>query len=174
MKIYSIDGRDNKHYARGCYVGFDNGVTGSIGIVTDGWSEFYYVPIKNELSYTKAKKFINRIDSTKLKSIIERLHVKMIAIERPMVNPKRFAATQSAMRALEATLVVIEDLKYPYRYIDSKEWQKAMLPSGLKENELKKASLDVGTRLFPQHADKFKKDADGLLIAEYLRRTDAV
>ena len=155
------------------YIGIDNGVTGSIGIVYDESSEFYHTPVKNELSYTKAKKWIDRIDSVMLKKMLEGHNVKMVALERPMVDPRKFAATQSAMRALEATLVVIEDLKYPYKYIDSKEWQKEMLPSGLKGTELKKASLDIGKRLFPRHAEFFKADADGILIAEYLRRTDA-
>ena len=155
------------------YIGIDNGVTGSIGIVgEEEYEGFYHTPVKNELSYTKAKKFIDRIDWYDLKELLGHLHVKMIALERPMVNPARFTASLSAVRALEATLVVIEELKYPYRYIDSKEWQKEMLPRGLKENELKKASLDIGRRLFPQYADQFKKDADGLLIAEYLRRMD--
>jgi len=156
------------------YIGIDNGVTGSIGIIGDRTSEFYHTPVKNELSYTKAKKWIDRIDSIMLKKMLKDLiDVKIIALERPMVDPRKFAATQSAMRALEATLVIIEDLKLPYRYIDSKEWQREMLPSGLKGPELKKASLDIGKRLFPQHAAFFKADADGILIAEYLRRTDA-
>ena len=145
------------------YIGIDNGVTGSIGIVDDESSEFYHTPVKNELSYTKAKKWIDRIDSVMLKKMLEGHNVKMVALERPMVDPRK----------LEATLVVIEDLKYPYKYIDSKEWQKEMLPSGLKGTELKKASLDIGKRLFPRHAEFFKADADGILIAEYLRRTDA-
>ncbi len=155
------------------YIGIDNGVTGSIGIVGEEKSEFHHTPVKNELSYTKAKKWIDRIDWEELRRILFGRQVKIIGIERPMVDPRKFATTQSAMRSLEATLVVIENLQYPYRYIDSKEWQKEMLPSGLKGPELKKASLDIGKRLFPQYADKFKKDADGILIAEYLRRTDA-
>jgi hypothetical protein len=74
------------------------------------------------------------------------------------------------VRALEATLIALEEMEWPYSYIDSKEWQKVMLPSGLKGSDLlKKASLDVGKRLFPTL--NIKKDADGLLIAEYMRRT---
>lgn len=158
------------------YIGIDNGTTGSIGIIIDEWSEFYHTPIKNELSYTKAKKWIDRIDCEELKKIFrfDSKEIAIVALERPMVDPKRFTATQSAMRSLEATLVVIEGLKYPYRYIDSREWQKTMLPSGLRDVELKKASLSIGKRLFPQHAGKFKKDADGILIAEHLRRMNAV
>jgi hypothetical protein len=44
-----------------------------------------------------------------------------------------------------------------------------LLPKGIKgSDELKKASLDVGVRLFPKLP--LKKDADGILIAEYMRR----
>lgn len=165
------------------YIGIDNGVTGSIGIVTDEWSEFHHIPVRNQLNYTKTKKFINRINHFELQRILNGLDhppeefyhdVRMVGIERPMVNPGRFTATQSAMRSLESVLIAVEYLEFPYMYLDSKEWQKALLPSGLKKDELKKASLDVGKRLFPQHANKFKKDADGLLIAEYLRRINAV
>jgi hypothetical protein len=86
-----------------------------------------------------------------------------------MVNSTRFNATLSAIRALEATLIALEESQFPYEYIDSKEWQKLLLPKGLKgSDELKKASLDVGKRMFPEL--EIKKDADGLLIAEFMRR----
>ena len=158
------------------YIGIDNGVTGSIGIVNDEYKEFHHMPIKRELSYTKEKQFINRIDCDALQEILHKFHllVGMVAIERPMVNPTRFKATQSALRALEAVLIVVEMLEMPYRYIDSKEWQKVLLPQGLKGDELKKASLDIGKRLFPQFAVRYKKDADGILIAEYIRRNKGV
>ena len=52
----------------------------------------------------------------------------MASIERPMVNPKRFEATVSALRALEATLIVLESLNIGKEYCDSKGWQKALLP----------------------------------------------
>ena len=156
------------------YIGINNGVSGSMGIITELDSFFYLMPVKKELSYTKKKQFVSRIDGVELKKILQRFILSpTIALERPMVNPGRFKATQSAMRALEAVLIVIELLEIPYRYIDSKEWQKVLLPIGLKGDvELKKASLDIGRRLFPQHANNFKKDADGMLIAEYLRRNN--
>jgi hypothetical protein len=75
----------------------------------------------------------------------------------------------SAVRALEATLIAVEQHQFRYEYIDSKEWQKELLPKNIKgSDELKSASLDVGKRMFPEL--NIKKDADGLLIAEYLRR----
>lgn len=160
-------------------IGIDNGASGSIGVITDTSYSFFHTPIKKELSYTKTKKFITRVDHTALYDIFEKLvseHTSAqmsVLLERPFVNNKMFVATLSAIRALESTLCVLERLKLPFQYIDSKEWQKTLLPSGLKgTEELKKASLDVGTRLFPIVADGIKKhkDADGLLIAEYGRR----
>jgi len=79
----------------------------------------------------------------------------------------------SAMRTLEAEVLILESLKIPYMYCDSKEWQKELLPFGTKSTpELKKASMDIGCRLFPEHEVLIKKhkDADGILIAEWARR----
>ena len=44
------------------FIGIDNGVTGSIGIITDESSEFFMVPTFSQQSYTKAKANITRID----------------------------------------------------------------------------------------------------------------
>ncbi len=162
------------------YIGIDNGVTGTIGALLDdnmeGNAKFCVMPVETEQSYTKKKQNITRINHIKLYNNLYyyKEFNAMILIERPMVNPTRFKATVSALRALESTIVVIENLGLRYQYIDSKEWQKVMLPKGIKgAPELKKASLDIGCRLFPQHAELIKKhkDADGLLIAEYGRRT---
>ena len=89
-----------------------------------------------------------------------------------MVNPKRWAASVSAIRALEATLIIVELLEIPYIYVDSKEWQRELLPKGCKGDALKTASKDIGCRLFPQHKELIikHKDADGILMAEYCRR----
>lgn len=157
------------------YIGIDNGVSGSIGIILFSSNEYTYVPtpVKRVLGYTKAKQWLNRVD---LPKILKELDVPnkeqtLAIIERPMVNPGRFKATASALRALETTLIALEQLGIAYQYIDSKEWQKVMLPSGLKGEELKEASWQVGKRLFPTIAWSQFKDADGILIAEYARRS---
>ena len=159
------------------FIGFDNGVTNNgIGVVdSEGCAALYKLPIKKELSYTKEAKHISRIDFPALKNLLADILMRSpdqqvkVGLERPMVNSTRFNASLSAIRALEATLILMEELQLPYEYIDSKEWQKHLLPKGLKgSDELKKASLDVGKRLFPSL--ELKKDADGVLIAEYLRR----
>jgi hypothetical protein len=154
------------------YIGIDNGTSGSVGIIGPEGTKFFSMPIFTELSYTKEKKNITRINTEILKSNIMFLTNPIVLFERPMVNPGRFAATLSAMRALEATLIIIEQLGYARMYVDSKEWQSVMLPNGLKGEQLKVASKDIGKRLFPQFATAYKKDADSILIAEWARRSN--
>lgn len=154
------------------YIGIDNGVTGTIGVVGDV-SLFVNTPVKKEQNYTKKEGSVSRIDVVKLREILVDIQNPFALLERPFVNPKMFNATLSAIRALEATLNVIEILNIPYTYMDSKQWQGVMLPSGVKGSaDLKKASLDIGCRLFPKHRELIEKhgDADGLLMAEYWRR----
>jgi len=165
-------------------MGIDNGVSGSIGIIRQGRAAMLFMPTRSELSYTKVKRNITRVDWRLLRELIHtNLPLELndnkqfivpikVFLERPMVNPGRFQATASALRAMEATLIVLEAFKLPLQYVDSKQWQKVMLPGGLKGDELKKASHDIGCRLFPNLSgtiDKHK-DADGLLMAEWARK----
>lgn len=156
------------------YIGIDNGVSGSIGVVNSNAtvSHYYLTPTRLCLNYTKEAKNINRVCVVAMEKILSQFpSSSLVLLERPMVNPGRFAATASALRALEATLIVLERLGMPFVYIDSKEWQTPMLPKGIKGSDaLKAASLDVGSRLFPHLQDLFKGDADGILIAENARR----
>jgi hypothetical protein len=158
------------------WVAGDNGCTGTWGIIQEDGSAFFFrVPAKSAQSYTKTKQNVTRIIREELKNLLypfigPQTHV---VLERPMINPRRWKASISAARNLEITLAALEDLKVDFKYIDSKEWQKALLPEGLKGSEaLKKASLDIGKRLFPSIDFKGYKDADSLLIAEYQRRKE--
>lgn len=160
------------------YIGIDNGVSGSCGIIGPKETLFFLTPIKSEMSFQKSRSSkINRIDFQSLYEILKKTkevgYPVKILIERPMINPTRFQASISAARSLEATLIIFELLDLPYEYCDSKQWQKVLLPAGLKgSEEQKKASLDIGIRLFPEHKELISKhkDADGLLIAEWARR----
>jgi hypothetical protein len=166
------------------FIAIDNGVSGTIGAFCfpagDDPPDIFFVktPVKSEQNYTKAKANITRIHAENLFNLLKSFkgvkYTKVI-IERPMVNPGRFKATTSALRALEATLIVLEKLGYGYAYVDSKEWQTAVLPRGVKgAPALKKASLDIGVRLYPEFSELIRKhkDADGLLMAHYLMKTD--
>lgn len=156
--------------------GVDNGVSGSIGVITEDDTYFIPVPTFSQQSYTKKKANITRINTTVLSGLIG-VFLQGYAgsdafayLERPMVNPVRFQASASALRAHEAVLIVLERFDVGYRFIDSKEWQKSLLPAGIKGTpELKKASLDIGIRTYPSLEDEIRKqgDADGLLIALY-------
>lgn len=156
------------------YIGLDNGITGSIGWVDSFNTQrgFIKVPIFSCLNYQKEIRKITRINTIKLWSIF--LNIKKLSsnwilfIERPMVNPKRFQASCSALRALEASLIVVERLGIPHQFLDSGEWQKEMLPKGIKGTDvLKAASKSMGQRLYPEL--DIKEDADGILIAEWAR-----
>ena len=175
---------------KGCvkvYIGIDNGVTGSIGIITTsdnqktGTSFFPQITF-SEQDYTKKKKNITRINFLALSKALWKYVAKAdevyIMMERPMVNPTRFTPSTSALRAMEACLNTILFLQkkkgqiFGFRWVDSKEWQRKFLTSGIKgPAELKKNSLQLGKKRYPKWAgaiDK-QKDADGLFIAEFCR-----
>jgi len=159
------------------YIGVDNGPTGSIGVVGTRSDVFIKTPTKFEQNYTKAKGNITRLHAVQFKAFlmqyVSRIETTLIILERPFKNPKFFKSTCTALRCFEAQLAIIESLEFPHRYCDSKEWQRNILPKGTKgAPELKKASLDIGSRLFPQFKELMKKqkDADGILIAENARR----
>jgi hypothetical protein len=157
------------------WIGTDNGISGSLGIIPEGGEATWFpMPTFSTLKYTKEKKYVTRIHVPRLLEILAHYHsgtMRPIGIlERPMVNPMMFQSTCSALRAHEATLIAFETLGIPYQFEDSKKWQKMLLPHGLKgASELKRASLEVGRRLFPHLSPK--GDADSLLIAEYARRS---
>ena len=157
------------------YIGIDNGVSGSIGW-TDGIVQGQIkTPVFKQQNYTKTKGNISRIDHcflvTWLKDLTMEFASVFVVIERPMVNPGRFKATLSAIRALESMQLILEVLSLKYQFIDSKEWQKDMLPKGTKgSDELKKAGITIAGRLFPSIV--CKPDADGILMAEWARRSN--
>ncbi len=160
------------------YIAIDNGVSGSLAFVSDYGVFFAPTPVKQEQSYTKAKAKITRVDVHGLTAILLNWmnlvgHDDIrVFLERPYVNPTGFKATASALRALEATLIALEALELSLEYVDSRQWQKAMLPSGCAGKELKTVSHDIGIRMFPGLMEQIRKhgDADSLLMAEWAKR----
>lgn len=151
-------------------IGIDNGITGAIAVLGHDHSFLKAMPVTKSLDYTKKVKYVSRVNHAELFTFLSGLEGRAY-LERPMVNPARFAATASALRAFESTLIALESCGISYQFIDSKEWQKALLPEGLKGPQLKEASLLKAIQLFP-HLEKEirkQKDGDALLIAEYAR-----
>ena len=157
------------------YIGLDNGVSGTIGVITEDEYFFYKTPVFSQQDYVKVKRNITRINQKELYTKLFKFENDnvFVGIERPMINSLRFKASISAARALESTLNVLELLEFPYIFLDSKAWQKELLPNGVRTSiELKVASFDIGSRLFPKVKELIKKhkDADGMLIAEWMKR----
>lgn len=168
-------------------IGIDNGTSGTIGFICGEHYDFLETPVIVKLDFTKSvKKEIKRLDVDVFckilnlyKSIAEDVKEPLICyLERPFTNPTLFNTSMLAVRCFEAELTVIESLKIPYVVIDSKAWQKELLPEGTtakgkdkksKKNELKFASMEIGIRTFPlaEKTIRKHKDADGLLIARY-------
>lgn len=150
------------------YIGLDNGVTGTIGIITPDDEQVLATPIKTQQDYTKKKQQISRLNYDLFHAILDMYPFCFVGLERPMVNATRFKASISGVRIFEAQLVAIEHLKIPYIVIDSKVWQKEFFPIGYASGQTKELSNQVGRRLFPKVTNPFK-DYDGLLIAKYLQ-----
>ena len=158
------------------FLGIDNGVTGSIAWINNKReSNIFKTPIKVQFSYTKKRQKIARLDYIfiyrKFAELKDKYNKIFCYLERPMINPVRFKASISAARSLESILIIIEELNFSYEYVDSKFWQKCILPSGLKgSSDLKAASREIGIRLFPEHINEINKikDADSILMTKVM------
>ena len=160
------------------WIGIDNGVSGTIGILgTNIIPEFFKTPVVKVQDYCKAKKNITRLDAVEfhnklkaLKGLSEIMNIDLkICLERPMVNPSLFKASESALRCFEAMWAMIELLNLPVQFIPSTDWQKELLPKGTKGEELKRMSLELGNRWYPQFKEVKHPDRDGLLIAHWMK-----
>ena len=168
--------RFNKSFTRS-YIGIDNGVTGAIGVIAFTKHErttfMIPTPVFMEQDYTKKKQNVSRVDFHKMHQFLSNFSNAHVMMERPLVNPTKYKATLSAIRCMEATLIILESLNLGRVFVDSRKWQSTLLPAGTKTPPaLKKASREIGSRLFPELKDKIIKqeDADAILIAEYCRK----
>lgn len=155
------------------YIGIDNGVSGTIAVIKDGSVSFGKTPVVKVQDYTKRKKMISRLNVLEFDLILSGVDPNnaIAVIERPLVNPGRLLATESALRCHEAMLILIERRGIPYMFVDSRDWQREMLPKGCTGDDLKVMSKEIGNRLFPKFADVKHPDRDALLIAEWARRS---
>lgn len=159
----------------------DNGSTGSIGVFGKDDCHFLLTPVFKVQDYTKKKKTISRLNVKVFENVLSELapqrNKTLVYLERPLINSTMFNTSVVAARLFEAQLVTLESLGYPYQIVDSKDWQRGLLPSsghkGTTSAILKKESMDIGLRLFPQFSDIIKKhkDADGILGAYAMYRS---
>ena len=177
----------NKHSEETIYLGIDNGVTGSIGVIQGEYYNFFKVESFSSQSYTKKKQNISRINFPKLNLFFRDLSniAKVVALLENPASVNNFKVVQSSMRCFEATIIALEINDIPYSNCTAGEWQKELIPGAIKKNEelrgdkfkkertenLKTASMVEGIKLCPLQEELItkNKDADGLLIAEWLR-----
>lgn len=177
------------------FIGVDNGSAGTIGFINGerGWYGMEQMPHKTCQDYQKTATEVCRVDHAKLWEVLDSAITEVrpdnpgavkVLIERPFTAKFAFKAMMSGRRALEAVLIVLEQHDIGYEFIDSKEWQGALLPTpgvkfdakGKKRSNspgLKRLSHQVGHRLFPVIDETQFPDFDGLMIAEFLRRRES-
>lgn len=178
MKLFKM--KNKTEIKRTGVLFFDNGTTGTVGwLGYRGESEMVEVPVKKRASFHKSPRSTTVIDVKELERIIrfwmylsDTKPCNVIAYrERPMINPKRWQASMSASRADEAETIMLEQMGIKYHYVDSKAWQRHILPSsgkrGTTSEILKAESKDIGLKMFKSLSAIIEKhgDADGILGA---------
>jgi len=152
-------------------------VTGATALKSPSFLDFFPTPVCKDAEYTKKDQGVTRLMPEewyrKLSKVCKEVATVYILIERPMITPYRFKQSMSAIRCLEAQLIVLQMLnaKYGniyYRYIDSKEWQGAMIPRA-SGDELKDASTALAINNFVEfHPQLMKSDGDAPVMLLYM------
>lgn len=173
-------------------IGLDNGATGTVcSIIPEmKYIDFIQTPSIVSLDYPKDLQYISRIDINELSKWIKKKikkakkfynqPIKMIVVmQRPMVNPQRFKQSGNALRALEATIIMLQSLQIDYVIIDSKKWQHYFFGKNTMILDLKAQSMKKGLQILNNYkirvkdkelmSDIIKKhgDADGMLICQF-------
>jgi hypothetical protein len=157
-------------------IGVDNGSSGSfciLNLYNDNEVYYFSTPIKKERSYTKKEQYFSRVNHQLLKSNLEKIINKRpckVYMERPMINNTRFNNSLSAIRCLESECIILEQLGIYYEFLDSKNWQKVLLPGIKGRDNLKLESKNLALKLFSQFYKDIKKDGDSFLIAYYIKQ----
>lgn len=159
---------------------FNSGTTGTVGwLGYRGMSKMVEIPVKKRTSFHKVPHSMTVIDVEELERRIcywmDWGYTEPAAViayrERPVINPKRWSESLTAIRADEAVTIMLERMGIKYQYVDSKAWQRHILPSfgkaGTTSDMLKAESKDIGLKMFKSLSDIIEKhgDADGILGA---------
>ena len=151
------------------YIGIDNGISGTVGILDDADKVvFFKTPTIKSEHYAKSRDLLTRIDRKKLQKLLEPHLPALALIEAPFTNPGMFQATLSNHRSHAEISGVLEDLGITFETVLPRAWQPAVLGNVSGRELLKEASLKKAKELFPNLVIK-TPDADGLTIAVYLK-----
>ena len=151
-------------------IALDNGTTASIAVFKDDKAVvFQRVPVRSQQNYTKKKQKITRIDWRKLEALLTPYVGARVIMEKPVTNG--FAkAVVSGARAFESTLCILERLGLDdLQVVDSKEWQREIMPGIRGRDNLKAYSEQIGIKYYPEFKKQIEKhgDADSLLMGRW-------
>jgi len=159
-------------------IGIDNGVTGTICVLTgDGrFISWHKTPTFDYTDYSKRGRVMRRIQKEELALILApyvQTNMKVF-LEYPftgngdsMFNRAIFSAGWS----FGDTVDVMEKLKIGFEVLPAVRWQQVMLPDVKGRMQLKKASRDRAKMLFPKLVLPAGEDGDAVLMSEYCRRS---
>lgn len=145
------------------YIGIDNGVSGSIGILRDGVPELIHA---REYTRPKAKrKGSLECDPFAITKILEDAKPDGVVLERPFRG--QFRNTEVSAAHFDSVVrTILETRGIPFIQVDSKKWQGPLLGI-VKAGETKHTSLSLGKRRWPALAAQIEDqgDADALFMA---------
>lgn len=152
----------------------DNGCSGALAALrNDGRAELHRLADFSKKDRIGSRG-ITRLDFPRFRVLLTLLASENEPIccylEKPATNAKFSSQSiASAARFDEAERIALEEAGIGYEMVSSHYWQNGMLPGVKGRGELKKASLTKGLQMFPELADKIRrqKDADALLMARY-------
>jgi hypothetical protein len=145
------------------YMGIDNGVSGSIGILRDGVPELIAAR-----EYTRVKpkrKNALECDPFRLIQILDEAKPYGVVLERPFRG--QFRNTEVSAAHFDSVVrTILETKGIPFIQVDSKKWQGPLL-GVVKAGETKSTSMSLGKRRWPTLAAEIEDqgDADALFMA---------
>lgn len=153
------------------WIGIDNGVSGSIGIIGTGIEPM----MVNAREYTRKKKRGGlEVDPTAFLQIItEHGPVSGVVLEKPFRG--QFRNTEVSAAHFDSVARTIMELhQIPFIQVDSREWQKPLLKITQKKgvkNDTKRISLEAGVLRWPSLRAQIEDqgDADALFLATHAR-----
>lgn len=163
-------------------LGIDNGVTGSLAGISDKCLRFLHpVPVTKSRDFTQRESNTTHINVPSLVAFLLTAAADyddvQVVMERPLRNPRLFAASLSAAASYEATRIALaQALAFaPVTVLDSRNWQHALLPGVKGSKALKLASAKLCDELFPGfRSDAGLKDGDSALMALWFERQGPV
>lgn len=151
------------------WIGIDNGVSGSIGVLSEANAP-QFIHAREYTRKNPKKKSALEVDPFALLILLQNLRPNGIVLERPYRGAYR--TTEISAATFDGVVrTVMELYSLPFIQVDSREWQKPLLGT-VPAGETKRASAAKGMLRWPSLKEQIEDhgDADGLWMAAYAMR----